>query len=54
MSKYAKAHKCNDVVGYTDISYMIEKAKAFGGEAKYTYVSFNIDKIAKNLNGLKG
>jgi len=50
LCKYAKKHKCSDVVAYTDIQYMIDKAKQLGGEAKYTYVSFNVEKIIKKFN----
>jgi len=52
VSKYAKKHGCNDIVGYTNVDYLIEKAALFGGDAKYTFISFNINKTIKLMNDL--
>ena len=52
VAKYAKFHGCNEVVGYTEVQYLIEKAKAFGGDTRYTFVSFNIDKTIKLMDDL--
>jgi len=42
IGKYAKANKCHRVVAYSDIPYMIEKAKLLGADTKYTFLSFPI------------
>ena len=54
LAKYAKAQKCNQILAYTDIPYMIEKAKELGGEAKYVLCTFDVDKIVQKLNKLNG
>ena len=54
VAKYAKSHNCNEVVAYTDVPYLIEKAKLFGGDTSYTYVSFNVNKTVKLINSLWG
>jgi hypothetical protein len=54
LAKYAKFHKCNEIVSYTDVPYMIDKAKAFGGDTRYTFVSFNVNKTVKIINSLWG
>lgn len=48
--KYAKFHKCNDIIAYSDIPEMIRRAEAIGGEAKYTFISWNVNKIIKKFN----
>lgn len=40
--KYAKANGCQRIVAYTDIPYMIEKAKSFGADTRYTFISYPI------------
>jgi len=52
VSKYAKAQGCNDIIGYTNVPYLIEKAKLFGGNTDYTIVTFNINKTVKLMNDL--
>ena len=52
LSSFAKSKGCDRMLGYTDVPYMIEKTKEFGGEAKYTLVSFDVDRIVQLLNEL--
>jgi len=51
--KYAKGHKCNDIVAYSNIPEMIKRAIAVGGEAKYTFISWNVNEIIKKFNRLE-
>ena len=51
--KYAKGKKCSRVVAYSDLPYIIEKTKQYGGEAKYTFLSFDVAKFVKLLNNLE-
>jgi len=51
--KYAKAHKCNDIIAYSDIPEMIKRAIAIGGEAKYTFLSWNVRETIKKFNALE-
>ena len=53
LAKYAKSKKCSKITAYTEIPYMIDMAKMLGGEAKYTFVSFDINKSIKLLNELE-
>ena len=52
LAKYAQSRQCNQIVTYTDIPYMIDLAKKIGGEADYTFISFDVGKIVKSLNDL--
>lgn len=53
IAKYAKKHKCNEIIAYTDVPYLVKKAKEFGADTSFTFVSFNIKKTVKFLNGLE-
>lgn len=53
-SKFAKANGCNEVVGYTNVDHLIEKAKLFGGNTEYTYITFNVEKTVQIINELWG
>lgn len=53
LAKYAKYHKCNEIVGYTNVKHLIERAKKMGGNTDYTFISFNINKVVKFINGLE-
>lgn len=50
--KYAKSKNCLQIIAYTDVPYLIDIVKRLGGEAKYTFVSFNVNEIIQNLNNL--
>ena len=52
VAEYAKSKHCNEVVAYVETPYMVEKARLFGGDTRYTYVSFNINKTIKLINDL--
>jgi len=42
MKKYAKGRMCNRVIGYTDEEKVLSLVEALGGEARYTFVTFDI------------
>lgn len=48
LAKYAKARGCNQIVAYTNSNAVIEAVKHLGGEASYTFVSFNLDKLLED------
>jgi len=50
--KYAKNKGCNQVVAYTDVPYMVKVTKALGGEAKYTFCTFDTSRCLNNLINL--
>ena len=50
--KYAKSRGCLQIIAYSDIPYMIDIAKRLGGEADYTFISFDLGKIVQKLNEL--
>jgi len=50
MLKYAAGKGCSRIVAYTDVPVLIELVKSLGGEAKYTFVSFDIKQIIKSFN----
>jgi hypothetical protein len=51
--KYAKSRNCNDVIAYSDIPEIIKRAKAVGGEAKYTFITWNVSELIKKFNALE-
>lgn len=42
--KYASSRDCCRIVGYTDLPYVVELAKRFGGDTGYTFVSIPLYK----------
>ena len=47
LTKYAKSVGCSQIVGYTDIDYVVKLAKELGSESSYHFISFDINKIIK-------
>ena len=47
--KYAKGANCNQIVAYTDAPYIIEIVRQLGGEAKYTFISFDVKRCLNHL-----
>jgi len=52
IAKYAKSRGCSQIVAYTDVPYVVELVNKLGGEARYTFLSFDVNKIVQNLNNL--
>ncbi len=40
--KYAKANNCQQIVGYTDVPYIVELVNSLGGNTDYTFLSFDV------------
>jgi len=51
--KYAKGERCNQIVAYTDLPNIVNLVNRLDGEAKYTFLSFNVNKLIKKFNNLK-
>ena len=51
-AKFAKSRGCSQIVAYTDVPRIVKLVNSLGGESKYTFISFDINEIVKNLNGL--
>lgn len=47
--KYAKSKGCNQIVAYTDNQRVVEVVSDLGGEAKFTFLSFNVNKLLKGI-----
>jgi hypothetical protein len=43
--KYAKAIGCSRIVAYTEYGYIVKLFKELGGEAKYTFLSYDTNKL---------
>jgi hypothetical protein len=41
------------VIAYSDIPEIIKRAKAVGGEAKYTFITWNVSELIKKFNALE-
>ena len=50
IAKYAKSHKCNRIIGYTDDPGVLEIVKMFGGKTR-TFISIDIDEYNKTIGG---
>ena len=50
--KYAKSRGCSQIISYSDIPHIIDIVKYLGGEARYTFLSFDVNKSVQNLNEL--
>lgn len=50
--KYAKSKNCNQIIAYSEHAYIVNTAKSLGADTSYTFISFNINKSVKLLNGL--
>ena len=45
VSKYAVSKGCTRFVAYSSVPYVVEKAKLFGGNTDFTFISFPLPKI---------
>lgn len=53
LAKYAKSRGCSQIVAYTDVQYIIDLVNRLGGDTRYTFISFDVNKIVQKLNGLE-
>ena len=49
VAKYAVAQKCTQVVAYSNVPYIVQKAKKYGGNTDFTFITFNIHKTSKKI-----
>ena len=49
VAKYAKAKKCSQIIAYSAVPYLIEKAKKYGGNTDFTLISFNIQETSNKI-----
>jgi len=52
LAMYAKSRGCSQIIAYTDSPYIVKIVKRLGGEADYTFCSFDVNKIVQKINGL--
>jgi predicted porin len=45
LAKFAKSRQCNQIVAYTSEDVIIKTVESLGGEANYTFISFDVNKI---------
>lgn len=50
LTKYADGKKCSQIIAYTDVQMIVDIVNQLGGEAKYTFISFDVNKIIKSFN----
>lgn len=50
--KYANSKGCTQIIAYSDSPYIVNVAKQLGGEAIYTFLSFDIGEIVQKINNL--
>jgi len=54
LAGYAKSKYCSRVIAYSSLPYIINLSKLLGANTDYTFISFDVNKIVKNLNDLDG
>ena len=47
--KYAISKKCSKITAYTNIPHMVKMANQLGGEASWTFCSFNVKELAEKV-----
>jgi len=52
MAKYAREKRCSQIIAYSTVPHMIELVKGLGGNADYTFISFDVNKTIQLLNDL--
>jgi len=52
LAKYAQSKRCNRIIAYSDVPYIVSLVEKLGGEAKYTFLSFDTKQTVQNLNNL--
>ncbi len=52
LADYAKSKKCSQIIAYTEFPQIVALSKHLGGETKYTFISFDVNKIIQNLDKL--
>ena len=52
VARYAASKNCAQIIGYTDVPYIVELAKELGAEKVQTFVAFNTKQTVQNLNDL--
>lgn len=51
--KYASSKKCSRIIAYTDNDYIKKVVNYLGGEARYTFLSFDVAEIVRKINELE-
>ena len=51
---YAASKRCSQIIAYTDSEYIRRVVNYLGGEAIYTFISFDVPKIVHKINELEG
>lgn len=52
LAKYAKGKNCLQIIAYTNLPGVIKLATRLGADTKYTFLSFDVNEIIRNLDGL--
>jgi len=52
VAKLASEKKCNKILAYSNVDKVIDMAKLFGGNADYTFLTFDVKKTVEKLNDL--
>ena len=42
LRKYAKSKGCTRIVGYTNVPQILKRVEQFGGDASWSFISFNV------------
>ena len=50
LSKYANSQGCNQIVAYSNLPTIINIVKRLGGNADYTFLTFDVNKILKEID----
>lgn len=52
LAKYAKVNRCSRITAYTSSKYVVDLVNKLGGNTDYTFVSFDVEQIVRELDNL--
>ena len=54
IAKYAASKRCNRMVAYTEVPYIVDLVSRLGADTRYTFISFYVKDVLKKLDEFNG
>ena len=48
LTKYARSENCLQIIAYTNVPFIVDKAKYLGAECVWNFISFSVDKLMQS------
>ena len=49
IAKFAKSQNCHQIIAYSNIPYIVQKAKKYGANTDFTFIALDIPKTSKKI-----